>query len=147
AVHNKRWRYMPPEIAVAKVKDVKKRFNVDHVLFREDNFFVNWHRVDDIAKLLIEDNVGVKWSASCRIDYLDRHSPEFLRRIKESGCAHLTLGVESGNSRGLRLAEKNITVDQILRVAEKVNKYDMVGSYHFMGGFPSETEEEFLDTC
>lgn len=147
AVHNKRWRYMPPEIAVAKVKDVKKRFDVDHVLFREDNFFVNWHRVDDIAKLLIADKVGVKWSASCRIDYMDRYTPEFLARIKESGCAHLTFGVESGNNRVLRLAEKNITVEQILRVAEKVNQYGMVGSYHFMGGFPSETEEEFLDTC
>jgi radical SAM superfamily enzyme YgiQ (UPF0313 family) len=147
AVHNKRWRYMPAETVVAKMKDIKKRFDVDHVLFREDNFYVNWHRVDDVAKLMIEENLDLKWSASCRIDYFDRYKPEFLERIKKAGCAHLTFGVESGNDRVLKLAEKNITVEQILRVAEKVNRYGMVGSYHFMGGFPSETEEEFLDTC
>lgn len=147
AVHNKRWRYMPPHIVVEKLKDLKKRFDIDHVLFREDNFFVNWHRVDDIAKLMIEQGIGLNWSASCRIDYFDRYKPEFLERIKKAGCAHLTFGVESGNNRVLKLAEKNITVDQTIRVAGKVNKYDMVGSYHFMGGFPSETEEEFLDTC
>ena len=147
AVHNKRWRYMPPETAVAKLKDLKKRFDIDHVLFREDNFFVNWHRVDDIAQLMIKENLGLRWSASCRIDYMDRYKPDFLERIKQSGCAHLTFGVESGNNRVLKLAEKNLTVDQILRVAEKVNQHSLVGSYHFMGGFPSETEEEFLDTC
>jgi len=147
AVHNKRWRYMPPETAVAKLKDLKKRFDIDHVLFREDNFYVNWHRVDDIAKLMIEEKLDLKWSASCRIDYFDKYKPEFLDTLKKSGCALITFGVESGNNRVLKLAEKNITVEQTLRVAEKVNQYGMVGSYHFMGGFPTETEEEFLDTC
>lgn len=147
AVHKKRWRYMPPNIVIEKLKDLKKRFDIDHVLFREDNFFVNWHRVDDIAKLMIAEKLDLKWSASCRIDYFDRYKPEFLKRIKEAGCAHLTFGVESGNDRILNLAEKNITVDQIIRVAEKVNRSEMVGSYHFMGGFPGETTEEFLDTC
>lgn len=146
-VHNRRWRIMEPPVIVEKIKDLQRRFNVDTILFREDNFFVDRKRVEAFAKLLLKEKVKVQWSASCRIDYFYKYQPDFVDLIRDSGACLLTFGVESGNNRILRFIKKFITVDQILEVADKVNRHGMTGSYHFMTGFPTETEEEFLDTC
>lgn len=147
SVHNRRWRMIEPDAAVAKLKDLKNRFDIDCVLFREDNFFVNRRRVELILSQMVKERLGLKWAASCRIDYFHKYTPEFIRLLKESGCVLLTFGVESGHDRVLKFIKKFITVDMVLEVAQKVNDSGLGGTYHFMGGFPSETVEEFLDTC
>lgn len=147
SVHKRRWRMMDAAAAVTKLKDLKKRFDIDCVLFREDNFFVNRHRVAEIATRMIQEKLDLKWAASCRIDYFHKYKPDFIELLKNSGCVLLTFGVESGNDRVLEFIKKFITVEMVLDVAQKVNEYSMAGTYHFMGGFPSETEQEFLGTC
>jgi radical SAM superfamily enzyme YgiQ (UPF0313 family) len=147
SVHRSCWRGMNADIAVDRIKSLVKRFNLDCVLFREDNFFVERKRVEQIAQRLINDTVGIKWAASCRINYFAAYSGEFIDLLKRSGCVQLTFGVESGSDRVLEFIGKGITVEQALAAAHKVKENGVRGTYHFMGGFPSETTEEFLDTC
>ncbi len=146
-VHRGCWRGIEADIAVERIKAVVKRFNLDCVLFREDNFFVQRRRVERIAQTLIDDNVNTKWAASCRINYAANYTREFLDLLKRSGCVQLTFGVESGSDRVLNFIRKDITVEQVLATAGKLKEVGIRGTYHFMGGFPTETTSEFLDTC
>jgi radical SAM superfamily enzyme YgiQ (UPF0313 family) len=146
-VHRSCWRGMDADIAVERIKMLKKRFDLDCVLFREDNFFVQRARVEKIAQRLLKDNIGIKWAASCRINYVANYSDEFLALLKQSGCVLLTFGVESGSDRVLNFIRKDITVEQVIKAAEKLKRIGIRGAYHFMGGFPTETTSEFLDTC
>ena len=117
------------------------------MLFREDNFFAGRPRVEAIAERLIEADLGIKWAASCRIDYFATYPPAFIERLRRSGCVLLTFGVESGANRVLDSIGKGITVEMVMEVVRKVKESGIRGTYHFMGGFPTETPAEFLDTC
>ena len=147
SVHDRRWRYIDADVAVDNIKTLVRRFDLDCVSFREDNFFVSRTRVERIARRLIEERVGVKWAASSRIDYFAEYTPEFVDLLRQSGCVLLTFGVESGADRVLEFIRKDIRVDQIEKVVRLVKGHGIRATYHFMGGFPSETTAEFLDTC
>lgn len=147
SVHGSRWRYIDPAVCVDRIQTVAERFGVDGISFREDNFFVQRARVETIARTLIERNVGIKWAASCRINYAARYTPAFLELLRESGCALLTFGVESGSDRVLEFIRKDIKVAQVFVVANKMKASGIRATYHFMGGFPTESVEEFLETC
>lgn len=146
-VHGSRWRSLPADAAVERIVDAVQRFNLDCVSFREDNFFVSRSRVEAIARRLIEEKIGIKWAASCRINYFDRYSDEFIDLLRRSGCVLLTFGVESGCDRVLKAIRKDITVDQVRRVAKRLQTAGIRSTYHFMGGFPGETTPEFIETC
>ena len=147
SVHGSRWRALDAAQALEKIRALVGRFNLDCVSFREDNFFVNRGRVEAIARGLVEQGPGIKWAASCRINYFDKYDDAFVDLLKRSGCALLTFGVESGNDRVLEFIRKGITVEGVLNVARRVQAAGIRGTYHFMGGFPSETPGEFIDTC
>jgi len=147
AVHRRRWRPLPAERVLEQLADLKRRFQVDGVLFREDNFFVNPHRVEAIAQGMVSHGLGMRWAGNCRIDYFERYDAAFIGLLKQSGCALLTFGVESGNDRVLKFMKKGITVAQVLAVAQRLRDARIAATYHFMGGLPGETEAEFLDTC
>ncbi len=147
SVHSSCWRHLGAGVVVERIKDLVQRFELDGILFREDNFFVSRKRVEAIAQGLINEQVGIKWAGSCRVDYFANYSPEFIDLLKRSGCVLLTFGVESGSARVLELIRKEITIDVARETARKVCDSGIQGSYHFMAGLPSETEDEFLQTC
>ncbi len=147
SVHGSCWRPIEAGATVERIKALVERFQLDGLLFREDNFFVQRDRVEKIARLLVQEKVNIAWAASCRINYFASYRPEFVDLLRESGCVQLTFGVESGSNRVLDYIGKGITVEMVLRVARKVKEAGIRGTYHFMGGFPGETAHEFLDTC
>lgn len=147
AVHASRWRHLEPDAVVERVKEIVDRFRLDGLQFREDNFFVSRRRVEAIAQRLIDDKVGIKWAASCRVNYFAEYSDAFVDLLRRSGCTLLTFGVESGSPRVLELIRKDITIEMVLAAAHKAHEHGIRSSYHFMAGFPSETEQDLLDTC
>lgn len=147
SAHGRRWRALDADTTVARIKEVVERFGVDGVSFREDNFFVDQRRVEAIAQRLIDEQVGVKWAGSCRIDYFAKYEPAFVELLRRSGCALLTFGVESGSDRVLELVHKDITVDMAIETAKKVAAAGIRATFHFMAGFPTETTDEVIETC
>ena len=147
SVHGCQWRPLSAEATVTRIQDLVKRFNIDGILFREDNFFVDRKRVETIAQKLVDQNIAIKWAASCRINYFAHYTPEFIELLRKSGCRMLTFGVEAGSERVLQFIRKEITVEMVLKAAERLSKSGIRGSFHFMGGFPGETPSEFLETC
>ncbi len=137
-----RWRAMKAKKAADMIEEMVKRFDLDGVVFTEDNFFVDLKRVEDIFKELDRRSVKIRWKGDCRIDYLDRMSESFLSFLEEHGLDTLNIGVESGSQRVLKRIQKDITVEQIYRVNKKLAKTNITPRYSFMMGFPDETEED-----
>lgn len=92
--------------------------------------------------------LDIRWFANVRADYFnERHvSDELLKKARDAGAAYLGVGAESGSERILDLICKDITVEQILFTAKQMNKHNIVASYSFIIGIPSETKEEMLQT-
>lgn len=65
----------------------------------------------------------------------------------EANVSLLAIGVESGSDKILKIMNKGITVEQIIRVNQKLSKYPTLKPhYNFFCGVPGETIESLVQT-
>ena len=77
-------------------------------------------------------------------------SDELISVIKNEKrvCSHIHLPMQSGNSRILKLMNRKNTRESFIALIDKMRKEipDLTFATDVMVGFPTETEEEYLDT-
>lgn len=97
-----------------------------------------------IAEELVRRSSRVKWSSEFTLDKaLDRST---LDTFAASGCLMLMFGVESANTRLLRVMRKGTTPDRIERIIRDCREAGITVMLHLMIGFPGETEAELEET-
>ncbi len=145
-IHKKNWRSMSSDNILQKINYLQNTFNLDGIIFQEDNFFVDINRIKDLCKKIISKNINIGWKANCRIKYLLNKDQSFLYMLENAGCKFLQFGVESGSDRILKLLNKGITTDEIVEINRKLAKSNIICRYNFIIGLPTETEEEIQTT-
>ena len=71
---------------------------------------------------------------------------ETLKLMYDSGCRNVDIGAESGSNRILQMIDKEIKIDDLLKVNRRLAKYPFIVKYTFIIGFPSETDAENMQT-
>lgn len=142
--NDQKWRAKNVDIVIDELRILKERYNVGHVVFYDDNFFSDLKRVRYLCEKIIENNLDIKWSTTCRADILARRvEADFVSLMKKAGVHILFVGSESGSQRILSdVINKQITVNDILGMAKVTRKHNLRVHTSFMSGFPDETEEE-----
>jgi radical SAM superfamily enzyme YgiQ (UPF0313 family) len=87
----------------------------------------------------------MSWAApnGIRIDSLDR---ELLSLMKQSGLYLISLGIESGSDRVLKMMKKNLEVSEIREKIRLISESGLATAGFFILGFPGETKQEILET-
>ena len=112
----------------------------------DDYFFGNPRRVEEICDLLLEKELDLLIQVPCRIDYLDRQTPEMLAKLYSAGFKELWIGIESGSEERLKEIMKRNTLDQVREVNQLLAQSDVYAKFGFMAGFPNEERKETLET-
>ncbi len=141
-----RWRALSAPRIVEQLKYLTRTFAVDGVNFTSDNFFTDKKRIHDLCDGIIKERIKVAWKADCRVDYFAGYEDSFLELLKRSGCKTLSFGVESGSQRIIDSIDKDIRLEDVFKVNEKVKKWGLGANYYFMVGFPGETKKDVLET-
>ena len=141
-----RWRSLSIDHIFNNLHRVIHDYDIDGIMWLEDNFFLNRKRVKEIAERIIKENIDIKWGAECRVDFIYKFDQDFIDLLKKSGWHSVTLGVESGSDRILKYIAKGITREQALEAHHKLTKNGIHQNYFFMMGFPEETNEDILQT-
>ena len=124
----------------------KEKYNVDSIMFYDNNFFINMQRVVELCKILIDNNINIKWCADIRVDQFNKISDEDMELMVMSGCISFLVGAESGNEQVLDIVKKRIKPKDIIEMAVRSKKYNFKVVYSFMTGFPDIYKEELKDT-
>jgi anaerobic magnesium-protoporphyrin IX monomethyl ester cyclase len=114
--------------------------------------FINF--VDDILPLRRDwfrqfaqeyrKQIGLPFRSKCRPDLL---SEEVIQLLKEAGCQHIKLGVESGNKYlRTQILRRKITDEQIINAFDLCHRYDIASTSYNMVGLPFEDMPAILDT-
>ncbi|MCX9012719.1 MAG: radical SAM protein, partial [Candidatus Methanoperedens sp.] len=143
-IHKRKWRSLNVDNIIKKTNYLQDQFNLDGIIFQEDNFFVNTERIKEFCGKIGVNGIG--WKANCRIKYLLDKDQHFLKMLENAGCKMLQFGVESGSNRVLNLLNKGITIEDIIVVNKKLAKTNILCRYNFIVGMPTETEEEIKKT-
>jgi radical SAM superfamily enzyme YgiQ (UPF0313 family) len=145
---NTRYRKKSAEKVISEIENIIKKYNISHIKFIDDNFFVDVERVRKICRGILERNMSITWDAECRCDYFnDRHlNDETLALARKSGLVQLTLGIESGSQRTLDIMKKNITVEQAECAVRMCNKHGIIARSAFILEIPGELKEDTMKT-
>jgi len=117
-------------------------------VFSDDNFFVDKHRSYRILDGIVRQMPDIVWSkGDMRLDLLSQLDDDFLRLIEQSGCASLSIGVESGSERIAEIMRKEIDISQAIPANRRLTQYSMSPHYAFVLGIPGETEADLAKTA
>jgi radical SAM superfamily enzyme YgiQ (UPF0313 family) len=111
----------------------------------DDNFTMDRNYAKEFLRKFMDAGLEMSWSTpnGVRLDTLD---DELLDLMKKSGLYMVSLGIESGSDRVLKLMRKQTSTDKIRKGVDLIRSkgIDMAG--FFILGFPGETREEIGDT-
>lgn len=136
-----RWRSL--ESVFSEIEDLQNTFRVRNITFMDDSFTVNKKRLQEFCNQLFERKMDITWSCLARVDNID---DETIKILKKTGCTKVTVGIESGNDRILKLMDKKFDLKRIEAAVNVLKRNKMYWAAFFMFGVPSETKEEMIDT-
>lgn len=147
AFHKSSWRAFPAERVIRRLKYLSKEYKIGSFYIIDDNFFVDLKRAKEIAQGIIDEKLGIFWEAQgITINSALKMDEGYLKLLVRSGLKKVHFGVESGSERILKAVNKNLNIDNVLKVNKEWGKHNIVTQYNFMCGFPGETNEDIRKT-
>jgi radical SAM superfamily enzyme YgiQ (UPF0313 family) len=135
-------RLRSPEKIVEELR-VLKNLGIHNIHMYADLFTVNRDQVVDLCRLMIAEELNIRWTCNSRVDYVDE---EMLRLMAQAGNWLISWGIESGNEQILRHARKGAYPDKALRGLTWARAAGIKNWGYFIIGLPGETEETIRQT-
>ncbi|WP_156946312.1 B12-binding domain-containing radical SAM protein [Clostridium akagii] len=137
------FRLKSSERIIKEIKSVIDNYGIRKFNFVHDIFTVNKSKIMEFCKLVLKNNIEIQWDCSARIDTLDE---EMIKIMKESGCEHIYLGIETGSKRMQKIVNKNLILSDAEDKIKILNKYKIEVTASFIYGFPEETIDDVRAT-
>lgn len=128
---------------IAEVKYLKDHYGLDHIDFENELFTVNRKWARELCEALIDEDLGLTWTADCRADQMPR---ELLSLMKRAGCVKTFYGLESGSQTILDSLAKHLKVQDIDKTLALHRELGVECRSLFLLGSPGETRETALET-
>lgn len=142
-LYGHKFRSRSAKNVVDEMKYLSSEHQIKHIVFYDANFNADTQRVRDICKLLIAGKSDLTWRARVRADKIDRDT---VKLMKEAGCTELSLGVESGSARVLKIIHKRESKNEVRNAFEIIKEQDIWLVGYFMFGIPGETPADADET-
>lgn len=121
---------------IEQIKYLIFKKDITGINFVDDTFSLNKTRVLKFCEEL--KKLKIRWICNIRVDTVDL---ELLKRMQDSGCCLIQIGVESADQHVLDLMKKRVSVEQIHKVFDWANKIKLDTLATFIIGMPGDTEE------
>ncbi|MBC7110001.1 MAG: cobalamin B12-binding domain-containing protein [Archaeoglobi archaeon] len=143
AFHGRKLRIRSVENVVDEIEHVIEEYGIEFITFMDDTFTLLKNWVERFCDEILRRKIEIKWGATARVD---RMSLELLRKMKESGCVALFIGVESGDQEILDRITKNVVLDQTKRAFENMRRAGILSIASVAIGYPGETRRSIERT-
>jgi radical SAM superfamily enzyme YgiQ (UPF0313 family) len=140
-------RFIPIEAVVKEMVDAYSN-GIRYFYFLDDQLLAYRKRVYEFIDGLKKAGLygKIKWRGMTRVDTILSLDDVLLKDLKESGGRRLSLGIESGSDRILKMVHKRINREMAVEGVTKLRKAGFEVKGFFILGFPTETYREMMDT-
>ncbi|PCI94597.1 MAG: radical SAM protein [Flavobacteriales bacterium] len=97
-----------------------------------------------IADELLARKLTITWWTNIRFE--KTFNDGLCELLSKSGCIAVTGGLEVASDRLLTKMKKGVDIAQVARVTNSFSKYGVMVHAYLMYGFPTETEQETIDS-
>lgn len=139
-------RYRSIENVMSEILLLKEKYRVKEIHIEDDNFTFKKKYAVDFCREIIKKKLDIPFALTngVRLDTLDE---ELLTLLERAGFYSMSVGIEAGSDRILKLMKKNITKDIIQEKIDLIAKcVNIKITGFFIIGYPTETESEILET-
>lgn len=143
AMHGKKLRLRSAQNVVDEMEHLINDHHSETIAFMDDTFTINKKRVEEICDELKKRDLDVYWGCTTRVDTL---SHDMLKKMNESGCITLFIGVESADQLILDNVNKQTTINKAKKAFELARNYDMRTIASVVLGMPGDSRENILKT-
>jgi len=137
-----KWRARSPENIIREIKEAKKKYLIKSITFWDDNFTLDIARAKRICDLFISKKLNLKYYlAGMRADRVDE---DLVKKLKESGCQGISIGIEDGDPETFPFVQKGETAEQIEKTVRLVQKYKIPLLTYMVTGLINHSYNSFL---
>lgn len=134
-----KFRERDAKALVDEMERTKRDFGIEHFYLWGDTVTLNVKTFSRFCDELIDRQLGITWIGNSRADNLVDEA--FVRRIKQSGCWILALGIESESDDLRRDMLKRLERDKIRIALQNLRRVGIKSFAFFIFGYPGETPE------
>ena len=144
-IFDKSIQYRSPKAVVDEIEYLINKYGIREFHIVDDVFNVNMKRAKLVLDAIIQKNLNIHISFpnGLRADFFD---DELIDKMQRAGVYRMALGIESGSQRIQDMIQKDLDINIIYGVVEKLTRARMSVHGFFMLGFPSETRKEMEAT-
>jgi len=145
-VWGRKYRTRTPENVIDEIEFLMKKYGIKELQFYDDNLTFNRVRAFRIFNEMIKRKLNLLWTTpnGVAIWTLDE---ELLRKMRESGCYKISLGIESGDDYVLHhIIQKPLNLKRVKPIINFCKELGMCIDAFFVVGFPGETKEQMEKT-
>ena len=129
-------RYRKPESILKEIIILKKYHGVHNFFFCDFTFTQNEIWVEKLCSLISKSDLDVHWACETRCDLINRN---LLKKMSDSGCNRLWLGIESFDNNIIIGANKYNNSENAIQSVELCREVGIEPSAFLMLGLPGET--------
>lgn len=146
-IRQRKWRAFSVEKSLDMIVENVKRFNLNGIWLRDDEFYIDRKRATAICEGMVAKKLNICfYTSGTRADVFIKASDYDIEILKRAGAYTLKFGAESGSQRILDLMNKGLRVEETLAVNQRCKKFGVIPVFGLMIGYPTETFEEINQT-
>jgi len=123
-----------------EVSYYKHKYRAEVIVFNDNT--LNLDRERFLALCRDMELIRLPWSAAIRCDNFDE---EMAVAAKQAGASYFIVGVESFQQKRLDMMQKRVTVEEVKRTLELLDRHKLDYHANVLVGFENDTLEDIVD--
>ncbi len=147
SIRRRKWRAMSADKALNLIRENVRRFKLNGIWLRDDEFYIDRKRSTEICEGIVADKLNISfYTSGTRVDVFMKATDYEIEILKRAGAYTLKFGAESGSQRILDTMHKGIKLEQTLGANQRCKKHGIIPAFGLMVGYPTETFEDINKT-
>ncbi|OGN90897.1 MAG: hypothetical protein A2Z70_04175 [Chloroflexi bacterium RBG_13_48_17] len=145
-VWGRKFRQRSPENVIAEMKEMKEKYDIEEIMFEDDNTTLNVQRAEKLFDLMIAEKLNFVWDTPNGVAAYAINE-NLIDKMKQSGCYQLNLALESGNQEVLdNIIKKPLKLEKAKQLIKYARKIGLEVDIFLIIGMPGETKEQIWDS-
>jgi radical SAM superfamily enzyme YgiQ (UPF0313 family) len=144
-IAGKIFRTRSPQSVFSEISFLHDQYEITDFQIIDDIFNLDLDRAKAICDLIIKSPMELTFSFPNGVRG-DRMDEELIEKLAAAGTKFMSYAIETASPRLQRLIKKNLNLKKIFKAIEHTTRCGIATRGFFMIGFPTETEEEVIQT-
>lgn len=136
------FRQKDPVKTASELQALSEKYGTPFFFFTDECLALSPTR--RLCQQLIDRNLNLQWT--CEMRFEKNLTRDLLALMRDAGCLKIVFGLESFNQRVMDFMKKGIKQESVRRITEDCIDLGIAVHCYIIVGFPTETEEEALET-